>query len=588
MKYLSKYILLCFTILSTQVLISQEFKATVSKNVLSVNERLRLTYSINEQGSDGFTPPNFKNFKLVSNLIQSVNFLEINGILSFQQTYSLILQPKSKGLFTIPAATITYKGKTITSNTLKISVQDAVARPKNPNDPLLLARENLFLVAEISNTNPFIGESISIIYKIYFDPRNAILTNEAQVKPPSFSGFWNQNIAIPKLREQSGKYKGRDMTYYIIRKDVLIPQQSGKITLSPMEVNISGVVALNRADLFGQRLRKNVSLTLTAGKQTINVKELPEENKPINFSGAVGHFSFKANSTKNTLKANESAQIKVEVQGDGNLKLFSLPKIEAPNGLEKYEPEHKENITTKINGLTGGVSEIYTVVPQFKGKYKIPALSFSYFNPKEKKYYTLNSTPIIINVPEGKSPQETDNTSMSNVKSNILENDIRFIHTKTKLLKLKNTADFFKSNLFWALLILPLFIIPIGIYLRKKKRERDGDISGNKRRLADRLAKKYLTNAKKELSNKEPFYIALEKALHNYLKAKLQVETSEISKEKINTLLQNKNVKENTITKFLKVLEDCDFARYTPTSNLQMKKEFENAKSIITEIDKQF
>lgn len=589
MKSVFKHIILILTILSTQLLISQEFKATVSKNTLGVNERFRLTYTINTQGADDFTPPSIANFKLVAGLRQGSNFSNINGKVSFEQTYSLTLQPKSKGVFTILPATISYKGKIIKSNTLKITVQDAIVLPKNPNDPIPIAKENMFLVAEVSNTKPYIGQSINVVYKIYFDPRNAILTNESQSQPPSFNGFWNQNIAINKLKEQNGKYKGRAMTYYVIRKDVLIPQRAGKLILKPIKVDIAGVVALKRQDFFGRRLRKNVSLTLTTNNKTINVKALPEEGKPINFNGAVGNYSLKFKSSKNTLKANESTQISVKILGNGNLKLLSLPKIETPNGLEKYEPEHKENITTRLNGLTGNVSETYTIVPQYKGKYKIPALSFSYFNPKEKKYYTLNSSPIILNVPVGKTPQEADNTSNDlTIKSNgVSENDIRFIHTKTKLTKLEDKNDFFKSNLFWVLLILPLFVVPIGIYLGKKKRERDGDIIGNKKRLADRLAKKYLANAKKELGNKEPFYIALEKALHNYLKAKLQVETSEISKEKINSLLQTKSVGTNTITKFLKVLADCDFARYTPTSNLQMEQEFENAKNIITEIDKQ-
>ncbi len=143
------------------------------------------------------------------------------------------------------------------------------------------------------------------------------------------------------------------------------------------------------------------------------------------------------------------------------------------------------------------------------------------------------------------------------------------------------------SDLFYALLALPLLAIPIGIFIGKKKRERDSDIIGNKRRKADRLARKYLSEAKKQLGTKESFYIALEKALHNYLKAKLQVETSDISKEKIASILRNKKVNEETIADFIKVLDDCDYARYTPTTNVMMQQEYEKAKIVISKIDKQ-
>ena len=589
MKSVSKHIILILVLLSTQLLVSQEFKAKVSKSTLGINERFRITFTINAQGADDFTAPDFKNFKLVAGLRQGSNFSNINGKVSFEQSYSLTLQPIAKGVFTIPSATITHKGKTLASNPIKITVQDAVVLPKNPNDPLPVAKENIFLVAEISNINPYLGESISVIYKLYFNPKNSAISNEVQSQPPSFNGFWSQNINIKNLKKQSGKFKGKDFAYYTIRKDILIPQRAGKLTLKPIEVDVSGIVALSRKDFFGQRLQRNVRFTLSAGNRTINVKALPEENKPSNFNGAVGNFKFNVSSTKNTLKANESAQVKVKVSGNGNLKLLSLPKIETPNGLEQYEPEHKESIRTNLRGLNGNVTENYTIVPIYKGKYKIPSLSFSYFNPKEKKYHTINSEALILNVPKGKTPQEDTNTTQDiNLKNNVVsENDIRFIHTKTKLVSTTKKSDFFKSNPFWLLLILPLFAIPLGIFLGKKNRERKGDVVGNKRRIADRLAKKYLSNAKKELGNREPFYIALEKALHNYLKAKLQVETSEISKEKISELLHNKKVNQNAITQFLKVLSDCDFARYTPTSNLQMEKEFENAKNIIATIDKQ-
>jgi hypothetical protein len=136
-------------------------------------------------------------------------------------------------------------------------------------------------------------------------------------------------------------------------------------------------------------------------------------------------------------------------------------------------------------------------------------------------------------------------------------------------------------------MISPLLSIPLGIFIGKKKRERDMDVVGNKRRKADRLAKKYLSQAKKELGKKEDFYVALEKALHNYLKAKLHIETSEISKEKIAEILRDKNVDDGIITEFIKVLDNCDYARYTPSTDVMMKQEYDKAREVIANLDKQ-
>ena len=125
-------------------------------------------------------------------------------------------------------------------------------------------------------------------------------------------------------------------------------------------------------------------------------------NRPPDFSGAVGDYSFSVTSSKTDLKANESAQIKVELSGQGNLKLVQLPGIETPNGLEVYEPEHKEQISTSLKGMSGSIYDQYAVVPQYRGKYIIPSVSFSYFNPKTEKYVSVSTDPIVLNAVQGK------------------------------------------------------------------------------------------------------------------------------------------------------------------------------------------
>ena len=137
------------------------------------------------------------------------------------------------------------------------------------------------------------------------------------------------------------------------------------------------------------------------------------------------------------------------------------------------------------------------------------------------------------------------------------------------------------------MLLLPLITIPIGIFIFNKTTERNNDLIGVKQRKADRLAKKYLSEAKKQLGHKDAFYIALEKALHNYLKAKLQIETTDISKAKITQLLQSRHIENSSIEAFTTVLDDCDFARYTPITDVMMHDEFEKAKQVITALDKQ-
>jgi hypothetical protein len=585
-KYFNILILLLFT---QAVLAQVTFKTTVSKTQLGLNERLRIEFSINKQGADDFTPPDFNNFKVLAGPSQSTSFSSINRKTTYKLTYSYVIQPTSKGTFTIPSASITYDGQIIKTNTIRVSVIDAIDIPEDPDDPRFLASQNIHLVAEISNTNPYVGESISVVYKLYVNINKVNVRNARESESPSFSGFWNQNIEVKGWESKNGSYGGVPHKYAMVKKMVLIPHKAGKMTIDPMEMEVTAGVPMGRRDFFGNMLMNDINFTATSGKKIIIVKELPYKNKPANFTGAVGDLNFTVTASKTELKANETAQIKVGLSGKGNLKLVKLPGIETPQELEVYEPEHKENVKTTLRGMSGLISDQYTVVPQFRGKFKIPPVSFSYFNPKDEKYHSVVTEPIILNAQQGKR-QVLDEDSGSNIsKIDIIgnENDIRYIHLKSEFISADKEEDFYSSRTYYLLLLLPLLSIPLGIFVGNRKEKRDNDVVGNKRRKANKLARKYLSQARKQLGKKEDFYIALEKALHNYLKAKLHVETTDISKERISEILLNRKVDEATVIEFSDVLNNCDFARYTPSSDVEMKQEYDKAKEVIAKIDKQ-
>ena len=566
-----------------------KFDAKVSKNKLGVNERLRVDFIMNQDG-DNFNPPSFAGFTVVGGPNQSVSNSWINGKRTFKKTYTYFLAPKKRGNFTISQATINIDGETYKTTPVKILVTAAVDIPKDPNDPKYLASQNIHLVAEVSKTSPYLNEAITVVYKLYVSPRIAV-DNWNEIDTPRYNDFWSQNIKIQGLKQQNAKYKGEDYRYVVLRKVVLYPQKTGKLNIEPLTLDLSMRVPSNRRDIFGSLLMTRVSKTVSAGNKTINVKALPEAGKPIDFTGAVGNFSLDVTSSKAELDANESLQLKVKVKGNGNLKLFKLPKISLPSSLEVYEPEHKENVRTNLSGMRGDISDTYTVVPQFKGKYPIPSISFSYFDLKTESYKRLSSNEIVINVLNGPSnssaSSENNSVASSNKQAVVLNSDqFAFIKTQTNFSAIEPNY-FFKTRLFWSLLLLPFLAIPLAIFIRNKKATRDADVYGNKIRKANKLARKYLGNAKKSLGKKEAFYIALEKALHNYLKAKLHIETSDLSKDKIKTLLNEKGVEDNVINDFESILESCELARYTPIDIATMQEDYEKAAKTISLIDKQ-
>ena len=586
---LIKHISILFLVLSTSLLSAQvKFETKVSKKKLGINERLRVDFQMNKDG-DNFNPPNFDNFTVVGGPNQSVSTSWINGKKSFQKTYSYFLAPKKRGSFPIKQATINVDGQVYKTSPITITVTKAVDKPKNGDNAEYLATENIHLVAEVSNSNPYLNEAITVVYKLYVSPNTGV-SNWREIDNPKFDDFWSQNIDIKGLKILNGTYKGEDYRYVVLRKSVLYPQKTGKLDIEPLSLDITVDVPTKRRDIFGGRLMTQVHRTVSAGNRTINVKPLPETGKPLDFTGAVGEFNFRLMTSKTELNATESLQAKVEVSGKGNLKLFELPKLNVPSSLEVYEPEHKESVRTNLAGMQGSISDSYTIVPQYKGKYPIPSISFSYFDLKTESYKRISSEETVIDVLEGPSYANSDNnaaTSSTGKQPVLLSNDqFAFVKTEANLVSKKST-HFFKSTAFWSSLLAPFLAIPLAIAFRRKKAERDADVIGNRLRKADRLAKRYLGEAKKSLGQKEAFYVALEKALHNYLKAKLNIETSDLSKDKIKILLAERQVDPSTISEFDNILESCELARYTPITTVTMQQDYDKAAQTINLIDRQ-
>ena len=586
-----KHIVLLIIVLATTIASAQvKFEAKPSKTKLGINERLRIDFEMNKDG-DNFNPPDFDGFTVVGGPNTSVSNSWINGVRSYSKVYSYFLAPKKQGKFNIKQATIEIDGEIYKTQVVTIEVTHAVDKPKDENDADYIASENLHLVAEVSKSNPYLNEAITVVYKLYVSSDIGV-DNWREMDTPRYNDFWSQNIDIQGFRAQNGTYEGEPYRYVVLRKTVLYPQKTGKLEIEPLTLDVTVQVPSNKRDFFGQRMMSQVHRTVSAGSRTINVKPLPEAGKPADFTGAVGDFKFNVITSKTELNASESLQARVEVEGSGNLKLFELPKLKLPSSLEVFEPEHKENVSTNLDGMHGSISDNYTIVPQFKGKYPIPSISFSYFDLKTETYKRVSSGEIVIDVLEGPTNASTgDNTIVSaegSGKKKVVLNNSQFAFVKTDpdLTTIKQ-GHFFKSTWFWNTLLLPLLAIPMAIVLRRKKDERDADVYGNKIRKADKLARRYLSEAKKALGQKEAFYIALEKALHNYLKAKLHIETSEFSKDKIQNLLIKRMVESTTVDEFIRLLENCELARYTPITEVEMHQDYESAANTISLIDKQ-
>lgn len=580
--FLLSVILLCFSQSIAQV----SFQAKVSKNRLGLNERLRVTFEMNQNG-DNFNPPSFNGFTVVGGPNQSVSNSWVNGVRSFSKSYSYFLTPTRKGKITIAQASVEIDGEVYKTTPVQVEVTQAVNNPNSPQARAnAIADENLHLVAEISKRDPYLNEAITVIYKLYFSSEISV-SNVNEVEMPKYSDFWSHLIPITKLEIKRGQYKGQPYNYVTWRKTVLYPQKTGKLVIAPLTLNVSVDVPTNRRDFFDNRVYQKTPKIITAGKRTLEVRPLPQAGRPADFDGAVGDFDLNVKFNKTALKSSESFQATIKVSGRGNLKLFSLPKLSAPSSLEVYEPEHKENVKTNLLGMQGSIEDTYTIVPQYQGNYPIPSISFSYFDPVNELYVSLKSEEQLIDVFEGPTAS-SNNPGVSRPKKNTVNDDpyFDFIKLETILLPM-GQEGFYGSMLFWGLLFSPFLLFVLIVLLKRRAENHVVDPVTQKQRRSARLSKKYLSSAKKELGDKENFYNALERALHNYLKAKLSIETAEFSKESISELLQQKNSQAATIADFISILEKCEVARYSPATEVSMQEDFNFTVQTITLLDRE-
>lgn len=586
--FLVLFVSIFYTTVSAQV----KFEAQTERSSYGLNERIQLVFTINNEG-DNFEPPKFPSFKAEGPFINRGNQTAItivNGKVTQKREISTqviyYLTPTKKGTFTIGAASIEYDGTVYKSAPIKITITDPIQMPTYPGQQPTNVNygEGIHLVAELSTKNPFVNEPVTVVYKLYFEPRSTV-GNFRNFKAPKYDDFWSQYIDMKQLRAERGKYNGKDYSMVVLRKVILYPLEAGTKTIEPFKIDLDAEVPTGRRDWFGEYEMRVIEKSLSTGTQTINVKSLPEKGKPESYSGAVGNFDFNVIPSKTKLKAGESLDLEVSVSGKGNLKLFTLPKPVAPSALEMYEPSHTENVQTPLTGMTGKISDKYTIIPQFKGKYTIKPLTFSYYDLESKSYKTITSKEITIEVEEG------DGTVVANVPSSnkqVIEKKEVFQYNKLKTeFVSKSREDFLGSVLFYSLLFAPLLLIPIVMIARKQKEAKDADVVGNRVRNNNRLVKKYLSEAKKQMGDKVPFYMAMEKALHNFLKAKLHIETVEMSKENIIELLKQRNASEESISRFMELMNDCEFARYAPATDIAMTNDFERAVERISELEKQ-
>ena len=603
-----KLIIILMTLMaySTQTFADKVSFVASAPDVVVVGDQFRLSYTVTTQKVKDFRAPSIKGFDVLmgpSRSEQSSTQI-VNGSVSSTSsiTFTYILMANTAGEFTVPGASIVADGNQMISNSVKIKVlpQDQnhnSSRRNNDNSSSIqpssnasVSNQDLFITATASKTNVYEQEAFVLTYKIYTRESNLQLNN---AKLPDFKGFHSQEIEMTtNARWTPEHYKGRNYYTTVYRQFVLFPQQSGKLFIEPAQFQMTVNKPVQSADPFdaffnGGNNVIEIKKPITTPKIAINVNPLPA-GKPTNFLGGVGEFNISSSINSKELKTNDAITIKLVISGTGNLKLISNPEIKFPDDFEVYDPKVDNQVRLTKEGLTGNKVIEYLAIPRHAGTYKIPGVSFSYFDIRSKSYKTLNTEDYVINVEKGAGNADQVIANFTNKEDlKVLGEDIRYIKQNEVTFQPKGSF-FYGSMSYWLFYIIPALAFILFFIIYRKQAAENANVAKMRTKKANKVAIKRMKLAGKLLSEnkKDAFYDEVLKALWGYISDKLSIPVSRLSKDNIEEKLRNHGVSEELIKEFLNALNDCEFARFAPgDENQAMDKVYSSSIEVISRME---
>lgn len=595
---------------------AQKLSAQVSKTKVVTGEVFQITFSAGGAISS-FNPPSFKDFEVYSGPNQSTSMQFVNGSMSQSMSFSYMIACKKEGKFTIPGASAVINGNKSESNPIAIEVvkgtppQQQRQQNQNPfgslfgdeDDPFAqqqqsqaqkqqsISPEDFFVKTYVSKKKCFIGEQIIVTQKLYcrFNPVGS--TGLKSATKPAYDGFWSKDDPQNNAQVTTENLDG--INYYVaeVAKTFLFPQRQGSLTIDPIELEYIVRVRAqpkNTIERYFGGGYQDIPVKIKSKPVSIDVSPLPETGKPESFAGAVGKFSFKTELNHDKVKANESINLKITVNGNGNISLAGAPKLNFPEGFETYEPKLSESINTS-GGVSGTKTYDYLVIPRKEGEYILKDINFSYFDPEKKQYVSIPSPDLKITVtaPDPNSAGAQVYNPKHEVQTE--ENDIRYI--KTGPLELKDADEsFFGSVKHYAFLFLIVIAFIVFMAVRNVQQKNKANVVAVKERRAVKMARKQLAQAEKlkNENKQDAFYNEVLNALNLYISHKLNIAVADLSKENISQNLLRRNVSQPTVDKLINALHEAEYARYAPAAaEKDLNLVYNHTVQLITEVEEE-
>ena len=540
MKRIGK-ILIVFALLLSSSAFGQniELTASCSRTSVDLNEPFRVTFATNSRKGD-IQPPNFKKFIVVNGPFQSSQTQIINGRVSSQRSLTYEIVAQQEGEFMLPTASILEDGKLIESNRLKISVK---AGTKRKNTLSQKAKESFNVSILASKKSVYVGEPVILKFRAtLLDPVRDLSILQA----PNFENVLQKQLEF-KQQSQREVIGNKVATVLDFDKRLILPNKPG--TLGGQELKISGQVQVptGRRDFFNMPLTKFVPEVATAKIPAVKIKPLPS-GAPSSFEGGVGELKLVREISRKEVSGEESITIKLRIEGTGNFNTLEVPELDKPEGFDVYDPKYNENISYSERGIRGFKEYEYLLVPQYRGEFILPEMSWSFFNTKSEKYetITIGADTLVVNNPALAGVQQSTLPGTIKREVSTIEDDIRYLQDGQfepyKEIRLKR----------WTLVLLAV----LGLFwlwqLAPNREKVSSRVNWKKTQL--KLVQKAFSN------NNDQRYGAMLNAIEFALVKKgLNLESVRVS------VLEEPFGKE-LAEQIIAIIEQCNMAQYAPSS----------------------
>lgn len=583
-------------------------KTSVNRTQIPNNQQFSLTIELSgkdAQSVDIPNPPSLSTFAALSGSSgTSSNYQIFNGRMSVTKSASYTYIVHTEGKFEILPVSINHKGETFKSDPIQIEVVKGSAQQQTtpgtgtrsggiqPEGDL---EGNLFLVAESDRSTVYQNQPIVVTYKIF---TRVEVSNYSLSKSPDLIGFWSEDFDIPQQpRTYEEIIDGKKYLVAEIKKTALFPTESGEKIIEPMQIDCEVRLRSRRrsrdifedffdsSSLFGRRVRTSIA----SKPLKITVKPLPLEGRPSDFSGAVGNYNWQASLDKNEASTNEALTLKLNMRGEGNIKILPEPKFNFPQVFEIYEPKVNQKINRIGNTISGEKKYEYVFIPRFAGTHRIKPISFVYFEPKSAQYRRLQTPEFVVKVSAASGTGAPIASGLTREEIKFIGRDIRFI--KESPVEFHKIGDFFyKSIMFGFLVIVPLIALSGVLFYRQRQDKMEQNVAYARSRRATQIAKKKLAGARKLLKpdQQKEFYAEISRALLGFISDKFNLAAAGLNSDEVEQKLYTKKVKEEIISEVLSILQDCDFQRFAPSnsSTEDMHQFYNRTSSAISNLEK--